>query len=173
MSNGFEISKPSESRRVPLFTDDVDVHLGGEFAPSVADRNLVVLQQCFLLSSLLGFGILAVLHLWLFEHISNSFAPSSRGTFDWALQASFDHNWSSRSDFGAFCSRAALNLATQASHWWLTIDHSDPKFKVLRAKGLSLEAESNPKLHNLKSDSTQVFAGPRKTFCFWKFLRKR
>ena len=31
---------------------------------------------------------------------------------------------------------------------------------------LNLEAESDPGLHNLKSDSTQVFAGPRKTFCF-------
>ena len=41
------------------------------------------------------------------------------------------------------------------------------------SKGSRLEAESDPKLHNLKSDSAQVFVGPRKTFCFWKFLRKR
>ena len=39
--------------------------------------------------------------------------------------------------------------------------------------GLNLEAESDPRLHNLKSDSTQVFAGPRKTFVFESFLRKR
>ena len=36
--------------------------MGAGFAPSVVDRNSVVLQQYFLLSSLLGFGILASLH---------------------------------------------------------------------------------------------------------------
>mgnify|MGYP003703449197 CR=1 FL=1 len=47
-----------------LFADDVGVHpMGVEFDPSVVDRNLVVLHQYFLLFSLLGFGILADLHL--------------------------------------------------------------------------------------------------------------
>ena len=42
-----------------MFVDTARVHpMEGEFAPSVVDRNLVVLQQCLLLSSLLGFGIL-------------------------------------------------------------------------------------------------------------------
>ena len=47
-----------------LFADDVEVHpMEGEFALSVVDRKLVVLRQYFLLSSLLGFGILADLCL--------------------------------------------------------------------------------------------------------------
>ena len=46
-----------------MFADDVRVHpMGGLIAPSVVDWNSVVLQQYFLLSSLLGFGILADLH---------------------------------------------------------------------------------------------------------------
>ncbi|KAF5932887.1 hypothetical protein HYC85_029058 [Camellia sinensis] len=45
------------------FTDVVEVHR------NVVDRSSVVLQQCFLLSSLLGFGILADLRRGLFECI--------------------------------------------------------------------------------------------------------
>ena len=46
-----------------LFADDVRVHpMGAEFAPGVVGRNSIVLQQYFLLFSLLGFGILADLH---------------------------------------------------------------------------------------------------------------
>ena len=64
---------------------------GAEFAPSVVDRNSVIPQQYFLLSSLLGFGILADLHLWTLQvHYLTSFAVCSRGASDLALQASFD-----------------------------------------------------------------------------------
>ena len=43
-----------------MFADDVEVYpMEGEFVPSVVDRNSGVLQQCLLLSSLLGFSILA------------------------------------------------------------------------------------------------------------------
>ena len=45
------------------------------------------------------------------------------------------------------------------------------KVQGLKEADLGLEAESDPKLHNLKSDSTQVFVGLRKNI-FWNLLRK-
>ena len=67
MLNGLRSRSHLNPREWLLFVDDVEVHpMGAEFPPSVADRNLVVLQQYFLLSALLGFGILASLP-WFVE----------------------------------------------------------------------------------------------------------
>ena len=85
-----------------LFADDVGVHpMRAELAPSVVDRNLVVLQQYFLFPpsgiwrSCRSSLICGMIHLRLFEHNLASFAPSSRGVSDLVLQASFDDIWSS------------------------------------------------------------------------------
>ena len=55
--------------------------------------------------------------------------------------------------------------------WRLSVELSEHSERVQTRKTnrLNLEAESDPRLRNLKSDSTQVFAGPRKTFAFESF----
>ena len=81
-----------------MFADDVEVHpMEGEFAPSVVYRNLVVLQQYFLLFPVWDLAFLPVFpglqKRLIFDSLSASdiFVPSSRATFDLASQASFEN----------------------------------------------------------------------------------
>ena len=84
-----------------------------------------------------------------------------------APRAAFGAIYSLWFGFGAACSRAASKLATRASSdsWLLDVPN---KFEV-QDNWSNLEAESDPRLHNLKSDPTQVLTGPRKTFVFESF----